>query len=71
MIYFEKTTSLMYDIPTNEAPSLIQQVRRLKMCMVTAQGRLLEETITLNLKDLKLKKTRFRVPAPVFRTAYL
>ena len=29
--------------------------------MVTAQGRLLAETITLNLQDLKFKKTRFRV----------
>ena len=27
--------------------------------MVTAQGRLLEETITLNLQDLKLKKNSF------------
>ena len=26
MIYFEKTASLMYDISTNEAPSLIQQL---------------------------------------------
>ena len=26
MIYFEKTGSLMYDISTNEAPSLIQQL---------------------------------------------
>ena len=39
--------------------------------MVTAQGRLLEETITFNLQDLKFKKTRFRVPAPLFGTAYL
>ena len=29
------------------------------MCMVTAQGRLLQETITLNLQDLKLKKNSF------------
>ena len=40
--------------------------------MVTAQDRQLEETFTLNLQDLKLKrKSRFRVPAPVFGTAYL
>ena len=29
------------------------------MCMVTAQGRLLQETIALNLQDLKLKKNSF------------
>ena len=39
--------------------------------MVTAQDLLLEETITLNFLDLKSKKTRFRVPAPVFGTVYL
>ena len=37
------------------------------MCMVTAQDRPLEEIITLNL-DLKLKKTRFRVPARVWNS---
>ena len=41
------------------------------MCMVTAQGRLLAETITLNLQDLKFKYSRFRVPAPLFGTAQL
>ena len=39
--------------------------------MLTAQGRLLEETITLNLQDLKFKKTRIRILAPLFGTAYL
>jgi len=54
----------MYDIFTKEAPSLIQQLfPKAGMCMVTAQDQPLEETITLNLQDLKFKKkTRFRVP---------
>ena len=29
------------------------------MCIVTAQGRILEEAITLNLQDLKFKKNSF------------
>ena len=74
MIYFGKTASLMYDISTNKAPSLIKQLFT-KAGNVHAYGttedRPLEETITLNLLDLKFKKTRFRVPAPVFGTAYL
>ena len=41
------------------------------MCMLTTEGRLLEETITLNLQDLKFKKTPFRILAPLFGTAYL
>ena len=46
-------------------------LQRQEMCMLTAQGWLLEETITLNLQDLKFKKTRFRILAPLFGTAYL
>ena len=63
MIYFEKTASLMYDISTNEAPSLIQQ-------LFTRAGNVHGYGM-LNLQDLKFKKTRFRVPAPLFGTAYL
>ena len=64
----------MYGISTNEAPSLIQQLFT-KAGNVhgygTTEDRPLKETITLYLLDLKFKKTRFRVPAPVFGTAYL
>ena len=60
MIYFEKTASLMYDISTNEAPSLIQQLLQgQEMCMRMAQDWPPEEIITLNPPDLKFKKLVF------------
>ena len=62
MIYFEKTASLMYDISTNVASSLIQQLF-LKTENVHGYGTrsATEGTITSNLPDLKLKKIRFAI----------
>ena len=74
MIYFEKTASLMYDISTNEAPSLIlnqQLFTKAKIvhgyCTRSAtRGNYYVKSSRLEIK----KKTRFRVPALVFGTAY-
>ena len=70
MIYFEKTASLMYDIFTNEAPSLIQQLFT-KAVNVHGYGTRSATRGSHYVKSsrLEIQKTHFRVPAPVFGTA--
>ena len=70
MIYFEKTASLMYDISTNEAPSLIQQLFT-KAVNVHGYGTRSATRGSHYVKSsrLEIQKTHFRVPAPVFGTA--
>ena len=73
MIYFEKTASLMYDISTNEAPSLIQQLFT-KAGNVHGYGTRSATRRNVYVKSSRFeikKKTRVRIPAPVFGTAYL
>ena len=73
MIYFEKTASLRYEISTNEAPSLIQQLFT-KEGNVHGHGTRSATRGNYYVKSSRLeikKKTRFRVLASMFGTAYL
>ena len=58
MIYFEKTTSLMYDISTNEAPSLIQQLFT-KAGNVHAYGTRSATRRNVYVKSSRLEKNSF------------
>ena len=72
MIYFEKTASLMYDISTNEAPSLIQQLFT-KPGNVHSYGTrwATRGNYYVKCSRLEIKKIRFCVLAHFFGTVYL
>ena len=74
MIYFEKTASLMYDISTNEAPSLIlnqQLFTKARNVHGYCTRSATRGNYYVKSSRLEIQKTCFRVPALVFATAYI
>ena len=71
MIYFEKTTSLMYDISTNEAPLIQQPFTKAGNVHGYGTRSATRGNYCVKSSRLEIQNAPFRVPALVFGTAYL